>query len=179
MFDELKVGANIVIVKERPNHCNFTDNMEKFLGKILTIKKIYKGWNYVEVHENKYVWIEGFIDWEATSKLNSPSKLSANTKLEDSTVENLVNGYKKATISPLVQIKNVIECQPFKYEYYSEGSFCVSLYESEVPITYYNGKLEFDPEICNTTLTRDMVEEVAKVMLIVEENLEFFLLKGE
>ena len=166
MINELKVGDKVVVVKDKPNHWNFIEDMEMFLRSTLTVNHIghtSEDCTYVKVEENCHAWDECFIDWEATSKLNKPSKLSATITV----------------VNPLVQIKNVIECQPFKYEYYSEGSFCVSLYESEVPITYYNGKLEFDPEICNTTLTRDMVEEVAKVMLIVEENLEFFLLKGE
>lgn len=139
-------------------------------GVILTVSKIESDSGtlvyYVsETHEGKSYgsWDNNGINWEATTKLNNLNKLSA----------------KIIVINPLIKIKEVIGGQPFKYEYYSEGSFCVSLYESEVPITYYNGKLEFDPEICNTTLTRDMVEEVAKVMLIVEENLEFFLLKED
>ena len=76
-----------------------------------------------------------------------------------------------------MQIKNAIEGQPFKYEYYSEGSFCVSLYESEVPICYYKGELHLDTEICSVNITYDMMEEILKVMSIIEDNLDFFLLK--
>ena len=79
--------------------------------------------------------------------------------------------------SPLIKIKNTIEGQPFKYEYYSEDSFCVSLYESEVPICFYKEQLHLDVEICSVNITRDMMEEILKVMKVIEENLEFFLMK--
>ena len=136
-------------------------------GVILTVSKIEIGSEtlvyYVsETHEGEDYgsWDNGGIDWEATSKLNKPSKLSATITV----------------VNPLIQIKEIIGEHFFKVEYYSREGFCVSLYDSEVDIIYCEGRLNLNTDVA---LTRDMVEEVAKVMLIIEENLEFFLLKGE
>ncbi len=106
MIKELKVGDKVVVVKDKPNHWNFIEDMERFLGSTLTVSNISSDWTYIAVDENSYSWNECFIDWEATSKLNKLSKLSATITV----------------VNPLVQIKNAIDNQPFKYEYYSEDS---------------------------------------------------------
>ena len=82
-------------------------------------------------------------------------------------------------IKPLIKIKEIVAGQPFKYEYYSEDSFCVNLYETEVPICYYKEQLHLDTEICSVNITSDMMEEILKVMRVIEQNLNFFLLKVE
>ena len=163
MIDKLKAGDKVVVVKDKPKHWNFIEDMKEFLGKTLTVNYVSAGWEYVKVEENDYAWDECFIDWEATSKLNNLSKLSA----------------KITVVNPLIKIKEIIEGQPFKYEYYSEGSFCISLYESEIPISYYKEQLHLDVEICSVNITSDMMEEILKVMKVIEGNLDFFLMKEE
>lgn len=160
MINELKVGDKVVVVKENPNHGNFIKDMEKSLGRTLTVDNISSNCRYVKVEENIYAWNECFIDWEATSKLNKLSKLSATITV----------------INPLIKIKEIVREHPFKVEYYSKEGFCVSLYDSEVDIIYCEGRLNLNTDVA---LTRDIVEEVLKVMLIIEENLNFFLLKED
>ena len=160
MINELKVGDKVVVVKENPNHRSFIEDMEKFLGGMFTVDSINVDCNYVRVKENTYSWGEYFIDWEATSKLNKPSKLSA----------------KITVVNPLIKIKEIVGEHPFKAEYYSKEGFCVSLYDSEVDIIYCEGRLNLNTDVA---LTRDMVEEVLKVMKVIEENLDFFLLKED
>ena len=160
---KLEIGDKFITRKDDEKMADFCK------GAILTVSKIEMDsetiiYYVLETYEGEYgSWDNDGIDWEATSKLNKLSKLSATITV----------------VNPLVQIKNAIEGQPFKYEYYSEGSFCVSLYESEVPICYYKGELHLDTETCSTNLDIGMVEEVAKVMKIVEDNLDFFLLKED
>lgn len=160
MIDKLKAGDKVVVVKDKPKHWNFIEDMKEFLGKTLTVNYVSAGWEYVKVEENDYAWDECFIDWEATSKLNNLSKLSA----------------KITVVNPLIQIKEIVGEHPFKVEYYSKEDFCVSLYDSEVDIIYCEGRLNLDTDVA---LTRDMVEDVLKVMKVIEESLNFFLLKGE
>ena len=160
MINELKVGDKVVVVKDKPNHWNFKDFMEEFLGSTLTVDYIDSNYEYVKVDENYYTWNGCFIDWEATSKLNNLSKLSATITV----------------VNPLIKIKEIVGEHPFKVEYYSKEDFCVSLYDSEVDIIYCEGRLNLNTDVA---LTRDMVEEVLKVMKVIEENLEFFLLKED
>ena len=160
MINELKVGDKVVVVKENPNRWNFIEDMEKYLGGMFTVDSINVDCSYVKVKENTYSWDECFIDWEATSKLNKLSKLSATITV----------------VNPLIKIKEIVGEHPFKAEYYSKEGFCVSLYDSEVDIIYCEGRLNLNTDVA---LTRDMVEDVLKVMKVIEENLDFFLLKED
>ena len=160
---KLEIGDKFVTRKDDEEMADFCK------GAILTVSKIEMDsetiiYYVLETYEGEYgSWDNDGIDWEATSKLNKLSKLSATITV----------------INPLVQIKTAIDNHPFKYEHFSEGSFCISLFESEIPICYYKGQLHLDVEICSVNITSDMMEEILKVMKIIEENLEFFLLKEE
>lgn len=77
-------------------------------------------------------------------------------------------------INPLLEIRKCIGNETFKFEVYGE-SFCISLYDSEVPITWDNKRgLELDCEICNVNLTTNMITDVKNVMQIIQDSLDWF-----
>lgn len=79
-----------------------------------------------------------------------------------------------APINPLQEIRKIIDNQPVKFELFSE-EFCVSLYETEVPITW-NKKdgLQLTTEICKVDLDLSMMKEVVQAMEVIESNLSWF-----
>ena len=157
---KLEIGDKFITRKDDEKMADFCK------GAILTVSKIEMDsetiiYYVLETYEGEYgSWDNDGIDWEATSKLNKPSKLSA----------------KITVVNPLIKIKEIVGEHPFKAEYYSKEGFCVSLYDSEVDIIYCEGRLNLNTDVA---LTRDMVEEVLKVMKVIEENLDFFLLKKD
>jgi len=76
--------------------------------------------------------------------------------------------------NPLLEIRKSIGNETFKFEVYGE-SFCISLCDSEVPITWDNKRgLQLICEICDVDLTPDMIADVKNVMQIIEDNLDWF-----
>ena len=60
-----KVGHRVRIVSQKPNHPDFVTNMEKYLGKTLTVRRVAEGSNYAHytfdeaysIHTNRcYYW---------------------------------------------------------------------------------------------------------------------------
>ena len=158
---KLEIGDKFVTRKDDEGMADFCK------GAILTVSKIEMDsetiiYFVLETYEGESYgsWDNGGINWVATSKLNKLSKLSATITV----------------VNPLIKIKEIVGEHPFKVEYYSKEDFCVSLYDSEVDIIYCEGRLNLNTDVA---LTRGMVEEVAKVMLIIEQNLNIFLLKEE
>lgn len=102
------------------------------------------------------------------SRIEYIEKLPKKSKLEEKINLN-VN-----IINPLIEIRKIIKNETFKLELYSE-EFCISLYDSEVPITWSKKSgLQLDYEICNVNLTLDMVQEVKDVMELIQNNLKWF-----
>ena len=89
----------------------------------------------------------------------------------------------KTQLNIIQQIRNIIDNATVKIEFFSE-EFCVSLYDSEIPICWdkQNG-LYLLTETMSGDITHDMMVEILSVMDIIKENLDWFTeiigLKGE
>ena len=53
-----KVGDRVRIVGQKPNHPDFVTNMEKYLGKTLTVRSVAEGSNYA--HYTRYTFDEAY-----------------------------------------------------------------------------------------------------------------------
>lgn len=53
-----KVGDRVRIVSQKPNHPDFVTNMEKYLGKTLTVRSVAEGGNYA--HYTYYTFDEAY-----------------------------------------------------------------------------------------------------------------------
>nr|DAG60738.1 MAG TPA: hypothetical protein [Bacteriophage sp.] len=53
-----KVGDKVRIVSQKPNHPDFVTNMEKYLGKTLTVRSVAEGGNYA--HYTYYTFDEAY-----------------------------------------------------------------------------------------------------------------------
>lgn len=53
-----KVGDKVRIVSQKPNHPDFVTNMEKYLGKTLTVRSVAEGGNYT--HYTYYTFDEAY-----------------------------------------------------------------------------------------------------------------------
>lgn len=53
-----KVGDKVRIVSQKPNHIDFVTNMEKYLGKTLTVRSVSEGSNYA--HYTHYTFEEAY-----------------------------------------------------------------------------------------------------------------------
>lgn len=79
-----KVGDRVRIVSQKPNHPDFVTNMEKYLGKTLTVRRVAEGSNYAHytfdeaysIHTNRcYYWcfLEAWIAGLAKPKQKKES----------------------------------------------------------------------------------------------------------
>lgn len=123
-------------------------------------------------------WVSHYLEGEEESRYDWISEediLNIEIKL-DETHDSILPEQQPSTtpINPLQEIRKIIDNEPVKLELFSE-EFCVSLYETEVPITWSKKDgLQLITEICKVDLDLSMMKEVVQVMEIIESNLSWF-----
>lgn len=81
---------------------------------------------------------------------------------------------KELQTEPLQLIRKAINGHTVKLELFAE-EFCVSLYDSEIPICWNKDDgVHILTEVMNSNIYSDMVSEIAEVVNIIEDNLEWF-----
>ena len=76
--------------------------------------------------------------------------------------------------NPLQLIRKVIDGHPVKLELFAE-EFCISLYDSEIPICWNKDDgVHILTKVINSNINSDMISEIAEVVKIIDENLEWF-----
>ena len=76
--------------------------------------------------------------------------------------------------NPIQLIRKAINGHTVKFELFSE-EFCISLYDSEIPICWNKDDgVHILTEVMNSNIYSDMVSEIAEVVKIIEENLDWF-----
>ena len=76
--------------------------------------------------------------------------------------------------NPIQLIRKVINGHPVKLELFAE-EFCISLYDSEIPICWNKDDgVHILTKVINSNIYSDMISEIAEVVKIIDENLEWF-----
>ena len=76
--------------------------------------------------------------------------------------------------NPLQLIRKTINGHTVKLELFSE-EFRISLYDSEIPICWNKDDgVHILTEVMNSNIYSDMINEIAEVVKIIEDNLEWF-----
>ena len=76
--------------------------------------------------------------------------------------------------NPLQLIRKAVNGHTVKLELFAE-EFCISLYDSEIPICWNKDDgVHIFTEVMNSNIYSDMIGEIAEVVKIIEENLEWF-----
>ena len=76
--------------------------------------------------------------------------------------------------NPIQLIRKAINGHTVKFELFSE-EFCISLYDSEIPICWNKDDgIHILTEVMNSNIYSDMISEIAEVVKIIEDNLEWF-----
>ena len=76
--------------------------------------------------------------------------------------------------NPIQLIRKAINGHTVKLELFSE-EFCISLYDSEIPICWNKDDgVHILTEVMNSNIYSDMISEIAEVVKIIEENLDWF-----
>lgn len=66
----LHVGDRIKIVDQWVTGChqNLDGEMDEWLGKVLTVTRVYSDWNFVKAFENGWHWYSAAIDYVVTDE---------------------------------------------------------------------------------------------------------------
>lgn len=76
--------------------------------------------------------------------------------------------------NPLQLIRKAVNGHTVKLELFSE-EFCISLYDSEIPICWNKDDgVYILTEVMNSNIYSDMINEIAEVVKIIEDNLGWF-----
>ena len=76
--------------------------------------------------------------------------------------------------NPIQLIRKAVNGHTVKLELFAE-EFCISLYDSEIPICWNKDDgVHILTEVMNSNIYSDMISEIAEVLKIIEDNLEWF-----
>lgn len=70
------------------------------------------------------------------------------------------------------EIRKAINYKDMTVEIYEDDSVLFSLYDAQIPIIYKDNEILLTCEICNSSITIDMMKEILVVMEILNNNID-------